>query len=42
MTEIWKGIRWTLGIAIGLSIIFGIIVGGRAMWEIVRGDDDPE
>ena len=41
MTEIWKGIRWTIGIAIGLAIIAGVIIGGRAILDIVRPEDDP-
>ena len=45
MTEVWKGVRWTIGIAIGLAIIVGVIIGGRAILEVVRPEDgtsDPE
>ena len=39
MKEIWKGIRWTIGIAIGLGIIVGVIIAGRAIFEVVWPED---
>lgn len=39
MTEIWKGIRWTIGIAIGVGIIIGVIIAGRAVLEVVLPND---
>ena len=41
MTEVWKGIRWTIGIAIGLAIVFGAIIAGRAAFEVIRSEGDP-
>ena len=39
MTEVWKGVRWTIGIAIGLAIVAGVIIGGRVVLEAVWSED---
>lgn len=39
MTEIWKGIKWTIGIAIGFGIIVGVVIGGFAIFDTVQSED---